>query len=105
MDWFRACSEREILRSPRKRIRRERIGYDYSSVIVAKDNTYGEKYDVKFTDVNGKKTHFQMGDVLGEILPEEERRATRTHGRRAGRNMDVVEVFVRGNRWARKQCG
>ena len=53
---------------------------DYSSVIVAKDNAYGEKYDVKFTDVNGKKTHFQMGDVLGEILPEEERRATRTHG-------------------------
>ena len=52
---------------------------DYSSVIVAKDNAYGEKYDVKFTDVNGKKTHFQMGDVLGEILPEEERRATRTH--------------------------
>ena len=53
---------------------------DYSSVIIAKDNTYGEKYDVKFTDVNGKKTHFQMGDVLGEILPEEEHGATRTHG-------------------------
>ena len=35
---------------------------------------------MKFTDVNGKKTHFQLCEVLGETLPDEEKRATKkTH--------------------------
>ena len=50
---------------------------EYSSVIIAKDNAQTEKYDVKFTDVNGKKTHFQLGEVLGETLPDEEKQATK----------------------------
>lgn len=52
---------------------------DYSAIIIAKDNASTDKYDVKYTDVNGKKTHFQLGDVLGETLPEEESAATKTH--------------------------
>jgi len=52
---------------------------DYSAIIIAKDNASTDKYDVKYTDVNGKKTHFQLGDVLGETLPEEESGATKTH--------------------------
>ena len=107
MDWFRACSERD----PRQVGRGSEYAYanesdkDYSSVIVAKDNTYGEKYDVKFTDVNGKKTHFQMGDVLGGDIAggrapgDEDARVVRADVGNSGTLLK--SSFGGGNRWAR----
>jgi len=56
--------------------------FDFSSVVVAMDTVYGDKadvFDVKFTDVNGKKTHFLIGEQLGAVLEKEERLISRTH--------------------------
>ena len=76
----RMLNERDLDRFGRREYRYAHDSdKEYSSVIIAKDNAQTEKYDVKFTDVNGKKTHFQLGEVLGETLPDEEKRATKTH--------------------------